>query len=131
MADNMMPPGRWSNGVPTANYAAPLMDFSPMGKLGDTIAGKMMPQKPQGGAPGQPMQLTPGPGQAQPVRPQMPMAQNMNAMASTANAMPWASALMRMLGGGQGGVQQMNGGGGVNLGSAGGMNPFLGQSPIY
>lgn len=121
MNNPMMKPGNWANGVPEPAYAAPLLDFSPIKKIGADIAGQL--KQPQ--TAGQPLQLTPGAGQAQPVRPQQQaggLAPGMNAMAATADATPWASALMRMFGG-----QGMQAGGGINPGSVGGTNPFGGS----
>jgi hypothetical protein len=51
----------------------------------------------------------------------------MNAMASTADATPWASAMMKMFGG-----QGMQGGGGVSMGNPGGTSMFPGSgNAIY
>jgi hypothetical protein len=122
MSNPMMQPGQWSNGVQQPNYAQPLMDFSPLGKIGSTIAGQMQP-KPQPSTVGQPMQITPGPGQGQPTRPpqQGGLPGGANAMASTADATPWASALMKMFGG-----QGMPGGGGMSMGNPGGTGGPMG-----
>ena len=120
----MMQPSQWNNGVQQPNYATPLLDFSPMGDIAGNIAGQL--KSAQAKPSGQPLQLTHGPNQAKPVQPQG-MAGGMNAMASTANAAPWASALMKMFGGT--GLQQPAG---FSAGSPGGMN-FLGgsQNAIY
>jgi hypothetical protein len=117
MANPMMQPSQWANGVQEPNYAQPLMDFTKMLAPLNRNMPQQMPQRPQGA---QPMQITPGAGQGQPMRPQqqggaMPAA--MNAIAT-----PWASALMKMFGG-----QGMQGGG-FSPGNAGGTAGPMGGS---
>jgi hypothetical protein len=105
MPDPMMQPGMWATGVPAPNYAAPLLNFGQAG--------------------GQPRPPQPGQPQAQPQpQPQPPGANG-------AGSMPWAAALMRLLGMGQ---QQRPSPplslAAPNQGSPGGVNP-MGGSPIY
>ena len=118
----MMQPGQWANGVPEPNYAQPLLNFQqrqaqPQQQPGQPQAQPQAPRQPM------PMQIAPGPGQAQPMRPPQQaggMAPGMNAMAATADATPWASALMRMFGG------QGFQGGAVSPGNLGGTGGPMG-----
>lgn len=122
MANEMMQPAMWANGVQQPNYAQELMDFSQLPKIGEKIGRGVAPQQKSNA----PLQLTPGPNQAKPAG----IGSNMNSMASTANALPMAQALMRMFGGG--GTQAMAmAPQPPSMGTEGGTNPFPGMSPLY
>lgn len=121
MANEMMQPAMWANGVQQPNYAQELMDFSMLPKIGEKI-GQGAKQKPAGNGP---LQLTPGPNQGKPTG----IGTNMNSMANTANALPMAQALMRMLGGGSQAMAMAQPE--PSQGTIGGVNPFPGMSPLY
>ena len=125
MTTPMMQPAMWNSGVQQPNYATPLLDFSPMGKVGQTIAGQMKGPQPQGNGP---MQLTPGANQGKPMS-QGGIPGGMSAMASTTNAAPWASVLMKMFGGA--GMQAQPSG--FSMGNPGGTAGVFGgsQNTVY
>lgn len=128
MADPMMPPAMWANGVPAPDYAQQLLKFGQSGAGGGPLPYRPPQQGAQQGA-----QPNAQPRPPQPAQPQQPgIGANMNAMANTANGMPWATALMQMLRGGAPQQQpQALALAAPNAGAPGGVNPFPGRSPIY
>lgn len=110
----LMQPGMWSTGVPEPDYAQGLI------KIMQPPAMPKAPMAASGGQkPGQPLSLAP---------PGIPQGGGnpMQAMASTANMAPMASALMQMFGG----RGFAPGGAPVAHVSGPSLNPF-GGSPIY